>query len=70
MLAQKILRRGSKASISSVDSDAAPKKERRRKKRLADDGFRLGGEDDVVGIVMLDIKAALDLPRMKTSECV
>lgn len=51
------------APSAGATSAVKEKKKNRRKK----DGYSFGGENDIVGIVMLEIKSAEDLPRLKNS---
>lgn len=66
----------SSASISSAQKpitaqDAKDKKRRFRRSRKAGGGeYRLNPENDVLGIVMLEIKGAKDLPKLSNSTCV
>jgi len=48
---------------------AVPAVKEKKKNRRKKDGYSFGSENDIVGIVMLEIKSAEDLPRLKNSTC-
>ena len=66
----------SSASLSSpqgsiTTQDTKDKRRRFRKSRKAGGGgYHLNPENDVLGIVMLEIKGAKDLPKLSNSMCV
>lgn len=52
------------SSEGSAGSDESSRRRRKKEK----EAFSLSGANDIVGIVMLDIKNAVDLPRLRNSK--
>ena len=70
--AQSVTVVGSSSGVTTPTTSSAPtplKKGKFKKTWRKKGGYSLNSENDILGIVMLEIKGAQDLPKLKNSKC-